>query len=51
MIGDNVSNSTPTKTGNIIGGDQALTIAQLDAVKAYRDLSVYRIQVALESDG
>ena len=35
----------------IIAGDQALTIAQADAVKAYRDLSSYRIQVVLEADG
>ena len=35
----------------IIAGDQALTIAQADAVKAYRDLSSYRIQLVLEADG
>jgi hypothetical protein len=34
-----------------IAGDQALAIAQADAAKAYRDLSGYRIQLALESDG
>ena len=37
---------TPT-----IAQDQALTIAQADAVKAYRDLSGYRIQIVLETDG
>ena len=35
----------------MIAGDQALTIAQADAVKAYRDLSGYRIQLVLEADG
>lgn len=32
-------------------GDQALAIAQADAVQAYRDLSSYRIQLSLEDDG
>ena len=40
-----------TKQVPIIAGDQALTIAQTDAVKAYRDLSNYRIQLVLEADG
>jgi hypothetical protein len=31
--------------------DQALRIARLDAEKAYRDLSPYRISLALEADG
>ena len=31
--------------------DQALRIARLDAEKAYRDLSEYRITLALEDDG
>lgn len=30
---------------------QALVIAQADAVNAYRDLSAYRITLALEADG
>jgi hypothetical protein len=34
-----------------IAGDQALTIAQADAVKVYRDLSIYRIEVMLQADG
>jgi hypothetical protein len=34
-----------------MNGDQALAIAQADALKAYRSLSSYRIQVVLESDG
>ena len=40
-----------TKKQPIIAGDQALAIAQTDAQKAYRDLSAYRIQLALETDG
>ena len=43
------AHSTPP--AGIIGGDQALAIAQADALKAYRDLSAYRIQVVLEDDG
>jgi hypothetical protein len=35
----------------IIGGDRALAVAQADAVKAYRELAGYRIQLALEADG
>lgn len=35
----------------VIGGDQALAIAQADARGAYRDLSGYRIQISLEGDG
>jgi hypothetical protein len=35
----------------LLPGDQVLTIAQNDAVKAYGDLSAYRIQLALEDDG
>ena len=31
--------------------DQALQIARLDAEQVYRDLSPYRIVIALESDG
>jgi len=42
--------STSTTTAPI-GGDQALTIAHADAVRAYHDLSAYRIQVVLEADG
>ena len=34
-----------------LAGDQALMIAQADATKAYKDLSLYRIQVVLEEDG
>ena len=31
--------------------DQVLGIAQTDALKTYRDLSGYRIQLVLEDDG
>jgi hypothetical protein len=34
-----------------ISGDQALRIAEADAVAAYGDLSRYRIVLALEPDG
>lgn len=34
-----------------LAGDQALAIAQADALRVYRDLSPYRIQLLLEDDG
>jgi hypothetical protein len=34
-----------------ISSDRALTIALADASRAYRDLSIYRIQLVLEHDG
>jgi hypothetical protein len=34
-----------------IAGDRAKSIAQADAVGAYRDLSPFRIQLLLEDDG
>ena len=34
-----------------LAGDQVLAIAQADAARVYRDLSVYRIQLVLEDDG
>jgi hypothetical protein len=40
-----------TSPGPVLAGDQVLAIAQADASRAYRDLSMYRIQLALESDG
>ena len=43
--------STTIDQPRAIAGDQALAVAQADAVNAYRTLSVYRIQVVLESDG
>lgn len=35
----------------MLASDQALTIAQADASRVYRDLSPYRIQLVLEADG
>jgi hypothetical protein len=34
-----------------LSADQALKIASMDAEKAYRDLSPFRILMSLESDG
>ena len=34
-----------------LAGDQVLAIAQADAARVYRDLSLYRIQLVLEDDG
>jgi hypothetical protein len=41
---------TPVPTAGFLSGDQALAIAQSDAVQAYGDLSVYRIGLVLEGD-
>jgi hypothetical protein len=47
-----MNNATTTpSTCAAIAGDQALAIAQADAVKAYGDLSAYRIQIVLQGDG
>ncbi len=35
----------------LLSSDQALQIARVDAEKAYRDLTAYRVTLALESDG
>ena len=44
--------STPTSAAAPrVSGDTALRIAQADAEKVYRDLSRYRIVLALEADG
>ena len=44
--------STPgSATAPRVSGDTALRIAQADAEKVYRDLSGYRIVLALEADG
>ena len=48
MANTSVTGGPPSQA---IPGDQALTIAQADAVKAYGDLTPYRIQLALEEDG
>jgi hypothetical protein len=42
--------STPTMPPRV-SGDAALRIAQADAEKIYRDLTGYRIVLALEPDG
>jgi hypothetical protein len=41
----------PPSAPSPLAGDRALAIAQADATKVYRDLSVYRIQLVLEADG
>jgi hypothetical protein len=47
----NPSSAPPHGSGKTISSDQALQVARLDAEKAYRDLSPYRIQITLEQDG
>jgi hypothetical protein len=48
---------TPTSVSETSGNDQAIScdralqVARLDAEKAYRDLSPFRIQIVLEPDG
>jgi hypothetical protein len=46
----NVSATSATNT-QAIAGDQALTIAQGDALKVYGDLAPYGVHLALEDDG
>ena len=38
-------------TAPLIPGAEALSVAEADAILAYRDLAPYRIQVVLEADG
>lgn len=45
-----ISLTTPPKKP-VIASDEALRIARLEAEKAYRDLSNYRVAVVLEEDG
>lgn len=45
------SATLPPQTPLPITSDQALQIARLDGEKVYRDLTLYRITVALEPDG
>ena len=47
MGGDEVMGNSFTS----LAGDQTLAIAQADAARVYRDLSLYRIQLVLEDDG
>jgi len=42
---------TATHARDALSADQILAIAQADASRAYRDLSVYAIRLALETDG
>ena len=37
--------------GQPLASDEALKIARLDAERAYRDLTPYRIAIVLEADG
>lgn len=41
----------PAVTLPTVSPDQALAMAHRDALKAYRDLSPYRIVIALQDDG
>ena len=43
--------STTATAPTAIPADRALSIAQVDAVIAYRDLKPFRIQLTLEADG
>ncbi len=43
--------STTATAPQAIPADRALVVAQADALAAYRDLTPYRIQLALEDDG
>ncbi|MFL5340066.1 MAG: hypothetical protein ACJ8F7_07935 [Gemmataceae bacterium] len=36
---------------SLLGSDEVLKIARLDAERAYRDLTPYRIAIVLEADG
>jgi hypothetical protein len=39
------------RAGATITGEQAAQVARLDAEQAYKDLSPYRVTLALEDDG
>lgn len=43
--------SARDRHGQILTAEQALAIAQADAMQAYRDLSGYCIRLVLEGDG
>jgi hypothetical protein len=45
------STETVTRSPQPLAADEALRIAHADAVTAYRDLTPYRIHLALEPDG
>lgn len=40
-----------TLSAPVVSSDQALRIAETDAVTAYQDLSRFRIEISLENDG
>jgi hypothetical protein len=42
---------TGSASATAIQADQALAAAQADALRAYRDLSPYRVSLVLEDDG
>jgi ribosomal protein L10 len=42
---------TSTVIEPVVGGADALVTANADATKAYRNLSKFRIEIVLESDG
>jgi hypothetical protein len=46
-----ISTTPSPATSIVLGGDQVLTIAQIDAHQAYGDLSGFRIHLVLERDG
>lgn len=43
--------TTSTATTAPVSAAQALAVAQSDAAKVYRDISIYRIHIVLEADG
>ena len=43
--------AVPASTSPTILADQALATAQADAIKAYRNLSPYKVSLVLEEDG
>jgi len=45
------SSNPSTLEQSAIDGARALAVAQADALKAYRDLSSYRVQIVQEDDG
>jgi hypothetical protein len=45
------TNTASKPVENVIPCEQALQVARVDAEKAYRNLSPYRIQISLEDDG
>lgn len=43
--------ATAIAQGPTLTSDEALRVARADAERAYRELHLYRIEIALESDG